>query len=133
MKYLLSPVVVVAILLCNSYCARAQTEVTLLVPGPMGRETMPKVIAGFENKTGDKVKMTFAVGSRDVEPYGTKQLVARGRESDVSIMFAPFPAARQLSRDLSWRSAFVRAPPSPTSPRLQPLSGRFSLPRPSRS
>jgi molybdate transport system substrate-binding protein len=33
------------------------------------------------------------VGSRDVEPYGTKQLVARGQASDVSIMFAPFPDA----------------------------------------
>jgi len=92
-KYLLSCIVMVAVLLGSSYGARAQTEITLLVPGPMGRETMPKVIAGFESKTGDKVKMTFAVGSRDVEPYGTKQLVARGQQSDVSIMFAPFPEA----------------------------------------
>jgi molybdate transport system substrate-binding protein len=92
-KYLLSFVVVVAVLLGSSYGARAQTEITLLVPGPMGRETMPKVVAGFESKTGNKVKMTFAVGSRDVEPYGTKQLVARGQGSDVSIMFAPFPEA----------------------------------------
>ena len=93
MKRLLSSLVFLAVLLCGSDGAWAQTEITLLVPGPMGRETMPMVVSGFESKTGNKVNMTFAVGSRDVEPYGTRQLVARGQALDVSIMFAPFPEA----------------------------------------
>jgi molybdate transport system substrate-binding protein len=92
-KYLLSSVVVVALLLANSCRAGAQTEITLLAPGPLGRETIEKLIAGFESKTGDKVKVTFGQGSRDSAPWGTRQLVARGAALDVSIMFAPFPAA----------------------------------------
>jgi molybdate transport system substrate-binding protein len=91
-KYLVSSVVVVALLLGNSYGARAQTEITLLAPGPM-RAPLDKLIAGFESKTGDKVKVTYGAGSRDTAPYGTRQLVARGGALDVSIMFAPFPAA----------------------------------------
>jgi molybdate transport system substrate-binding protein len=59
----------------------------------LGRETLEKLIAGFESKTGDKVKVTFGQGSRDSAPWGTRQLVARGAALDVSIMFAPFPAA----------------------------------------
>jgi molybdate transport system substrate-binding protein len=89
----LSLLVLFGILFGASYSARAQTEITLLVPSPMGRETMPQIVSGFESKTGNKVKITFAVGSRDVEPYGTKQMVAHGQTSDVSIMFAPFPEA----------------------------------------
>jgi molybdate transport system substrate-binding protein len=92
-KYLLSLVLVVALLLGNAYAARAQTEITLLAPGPMGRETMDKLIAGFESKTGDKVKVTYGQGSRDTPPYGTRQLVARGQALDVSIIFAPYPQA----------------------------------------
>jgi molybdate transport system substrate-binding protein len=91
-KYLLSSVVLAALLLGNSYGACAQTEITLLAPGPM-RAPLDKLIAGFEAKTGDKVKVTYGQGSRDTPPYGTRQLVARGQGLDVSIMFAPFPAA----------------------------------------
>ncbi len=93
MKYLPSSVVVVALLLGNACVSRAQTEITLLAPGPMGRETMDKLIAGFESKTGDKVKVTYGQGSRDTPPYGTRQLVARGQALDVSIIFAPYPQA----------------------------------------
>jgi molybdate transport system substrate-binding protein len=92
-KYLLSSAVVVALLLGNACVSRAQTEITLLAPGPMGRETMDKLIAGFESKTGDKVKVTYGQGSRDTPPYGTRQLVARGQALDVSIIFAPYPQA----------------------------------------
>jgi len=80
-------------LLVNPYVAFAQTVITLLVPGPMGRQLMPQLVAGFESKSGDKVEITFAQGSRDSAPWGTKQLVARGEGSDVSIMFSPFPEA----------------------------------------
>jgi len=92
-KYLLSSLLAAALLLGNSYAARAQTEITLLAPGPMGRETMDKLIAAFESKTGDKVKVTYGQGSRDTPPYGTRQLVARGQALDVSIIFAPYPPA----------------------------------------
>ncbi len=91
-KYLLSSVVIVAVLLGNSYGARAQTEITLLAPGPI-RAPLDKVIAGFESKTGDKVKVKYASGSRDSAPWGTRQLVARGEALDVSIMFSPFQPA----------------------------------------
>jgi molybdate transport system substrate-binding protein len=92
-KFLVSSLVFAALLLGNAYSARAQTQITLLVPGPMGRETMDELIAGFESKTGDKVKVTYGQGSRDTPPYGTRQLVARGQALDVSIIFAPYPPA----------------------------------------
>jgi molybdate transport system substrate-binding protein len=92
-KYCLLSVVVVTLSFGNSYSARAQTEITLLAPGPLGRETMDKLIAGFESKTGDKVKVTYGQGSRDTPPYGTRQLVVRGQALDVSIIFAPYPQA----------------------------------------
>jgi molybdate transport system substrate-binding protein len=91
-KYVLSSVVVAALLLTNSYSARAQTEITLLAPGPI-RGPLDKLIPGFESKTGDKVKVTYAGGSKDTPPYGTRQVVARGQALDVSIIFAPYPPA----------------------------------------
>jgi molybdate transport system substrate-binding protein len=91
-RYLLSSAVVVAVLLGHAYGAVAQTEITLLAPTPI-REPLEKSIAKFESKTGDKVTVTWSVGSRDTEPYGTRQLVARGEGKDISIMFAPFPEA----------------------------------------
>jgi len=92
-KHLATSLIALAALVGISPAARAQTQISLLVPGPMGRDNMQKVVSGFESKTGYKVNITFAVGSRDVEPYGTKQLVQHGQASDVSIMFAPFPEA----------------------------------------
>jgi molybdate transport system substrate-binding protein len=90
---LVSSLVFAALLLGNAYLARAQTEITLLVPGPMGRETVDKLIAGFESETGDKVKATYGQGSRETPPYGTRQLVAHDQALDVSIIFAPYPQA----------------------------------------
>jgi molybdate transport system substrate-binding protein len=93
MKGLLGSLALVAVLFGISSGAGAQSEVTLLMPGPMGRSLVPKIVSGFEMKSGIKVKISFAQGSRDTEPYGTKQLVAHGRAQDVSVMFAPFPEA----------------------------------------
>ncbi len=84
---------IAAVLLLSASGARAQTEITLLAPGPLGRETIDKLVANFEAKTGDKVKVTYGQGSRDTPPYGTRQLVARGQAQDVSIIFAPYPQA----------------------------------------
>ena len=92
MKYLFWSVFGIAFLLGSSCGARAQTEITLLAPGPI-RGPLDKVIPGFESKTGDKVKVTYGQGSRDTPPYGTRQLVARGQGLDVSIIFAPYPQA----------------------------------------
>ena len=92
-KFWCSSLVVTVLLLGNAYTARAQTEITLLVPGPMGRETVDKLIAGFESETGDKVQATYGQGSRETPPYGTRQLVAHGQALDVSIIFAPYPPA----------------------------------------
>jgi molybdate transport system substrate-binding protein len=92
MKYLLASLAIAAILL-GARVAQAQTEITLLVPGPLGRENINKLVANFEKETGDKVKVTFGQGSRDTPPYGTRQLVARGQAQDVSIIFAPYPQA----------------------------------------
>lgn len=92
MRYLLSSLFVAAVLLGNAFGARAQTEITLLAPGPI-RGPLDKLIPGFESKTGDKVKVTYGAGSRDTPPYGTRQLVARGQGLDVSIIFAPYPQA----------------------------------------
>jgi molybdate transport system substrate-binding protein len=84
---------IAAVLLLSASGARAQSEITLLAPGPLGRETIDKLVANFEAKTGDKVKVTYGQGSRDTPPYGTRQLVARGQAQDVSIIFAPYPQA----------------------------------------
>ncbi len=86
MKYLLWSVAIVALMLGRSYTASAQTEVTLLAPRPV-QEQMEKLIAGFESRTGYKVKPVWGSG------LGTKQQVANGEGGDVSIMFAPFPEA----------------------------------------
>lgn len=93
MRHFLRGVAVVAVLLGAAYAANAQSEITLLMPGPVGRDLVPGVVSGFESKTGNTVKITFAQGSRDTAPWGTKQLVARGQALDVSVMFAPFPDA----------------------------------------
>jgi molybdate transport system substrate-binding protein len=85
-KYLLSSVAIVTLLFGNSYSACAQTEVTLLAPGPI-KEPLDKLIAGFEGKTKYKVKVTYGTG------VSTRQQVARGEGLDVSIMFSPFPEA----------------------------------------
>src|SRR5262245_6912201 len=65
---------------------QAQSEVTLLAVGPMRAPTQ-KIIAGFEAKTGRKVKVTYGNG---VE---TRRTVAKGQPLDVSIIIAPFPGA----------------------------------------
>ena len=60
MKRLPSWVLVVAILLASAYAARAQNKITLLAPGPLGRETIDKLVMGFESKTGEKAKVTYS-------------------------------------------------------------------------
>jgi molybdate transport system substrate-binding protein len=84
MKYLILSLVVVALVLGNSYSARAQSEITLVAPGGI-RAAIEQLIPGFEHKTGLKVKATFGSGS------GTKQQVARGEAFDVPVVQPPYP------------------------------------------
>jgi molybdate transport system substrate-binding protein len=84
-KYLHSFVVTV-LLLGNSYGARAQGEISFLAPQPV-KESVEKLIPGFENKTGYKVKMTVGTG------LGTKQQVARGEAFDVPVILPPYAEA----------------------------------------
>lgn len=86
MKSLFSAVMVVALALGLSCSARAQSEITLLSPNPI-ESTMDKLVAGFEAKTGTKVKITYGSG------LGTRKQVASGQALDVSILFAPFQDA----------------------------------------
>lgn len=88
MKYLISFVVVLGLILGVAPNARAQTEITLLSPNPI-QATIDKLIADFEAKTGIHVKVTYGTG------VSTRKTVASGQAPDVSLLFAPFPEALQ--------------------------------------
>ena len=83
MKVLLSSAMFVALVFGNPSAARAQTEVTLIAPGGI-RTSIEKLIPGFEQKTGYKVKATFGSGG------GTKKQVIQGDAFDVPIVQPPF-------------------------------------------
>ena len=84
MKHLLSSLVVATLALGIASTARAQSEITLLAPGPI-REALDKAIAGFEAKSGTHVKVTYGGG------VPTRKQVASGQGLDVDLLFAPFP------------------------------------------
>jgi molybdate transport system substrate-binding protein len=81
-KYLLSFAAAAALLLGNSICAQAQTEITLIAPGG-ARAPLEKLIPAFESKTGYKVKATFGTG------LGTKKQVIQGDAFDVPVVQPP--------------------------------------------
>jgi molybdate transport system substrate-binding protein len=88
MKSLFSLFAAAALFLTLSTTAHAQTEVTLLVPNPIRRSIdKDKVAAGFEAKTGYKLKVTYGKG------MGTRRQVAQGEFFDVSILIPPYPEA----------------------------------------
>ena len=87
MKYLLSSLVLMSLMLPVVSAARAQTkEITLLSPNPIDA-TVNKLAADFEAKTGIHVKITYGTG------VSTRKTVASGQALDVSLLFAPFPEA----------------------------------------
>ncbi|PYU33745.1 MAG: hypothetical protein DMG31_08145 [Acidobacteria bacterium] len=86
MKYLLSTIFVVALIFGNSVRAKAQTEITLLAPGPT-RRTLDKILPALESKTGYKVKVTYGTGRTST------QSVAKGEPLDVSLIVAPITGA----------------------------------------
>jgi molybdate transport system substrate-binding protein len=86
MSYLFSAIFVVTLVLSGCIGARAQSEITLMAAGPMRRPT-EKIVAAFQAKTGNKVKVNYVNG---VE---TRQLVAKGQPLDVNLIIAPFASA----------------------------------------
>src|ERR1039457_5616600 len=82
MKYLISSVVVIILVLGNSYSARAQSEITVIAPGG-AKAALDQLIPGFERKTGFKVKATIGSG------LGTKKQVIQGDAFDVPIVQPP--------------------------------------------
>jgi len=88
-KYLLSPIVFIALVLGSARIVRAQSEITLLAPTPM-RAAMAKLLpifeaTTFEGKKSYKVKMTIN------NLLYTKQQIARGEAFDVAIVLPPYP------------------------------------------
>ena len=83
MKHLVSSFLAVSLVLGLSATVRAQNEITLLAPGPI-REPLDKLLAGFQTKTGTRVKVTYAGG------VPTRKQVASGKGLDVDLLFAPF-------------------------------------------
>jgi molybdate transport system substrate-binding protein len=77
---------VIALVFGGWASARAQNEITLLAVGPMRAPTQ-KIVANFEAKTGNKVKVTYGNGAE------TRRTVAKGQALDVSLIIAPFPGA----------------------------------------
>ena len=86
MKSKLWLVGLIALALGTSAGARAQSEITLLSPNPI-KETVDKLVANFEAKTGNKVKITYGSG------VGTRETVAKGGALDATLLFAPFDDA----------------------------------------
>ena len=86
MKYLTALLVTLALILRFASGTHAQTEITLLSPNPI-QETINKLTADFEKKTGTHVKVTYGTG------VSTRKDVAAGKAQDVSLMFSPFPEA----------------------------------------
>ena len=65
------------------FTAQAQSEITLLAPGPM-RTPLDKIVANFQPKTKYKVKVTYGTG------LSTRQSIAKGEPLDVTLAVAPF-------------------------------------------
>ena len=79
-----SAIFVIVLVLAGWTRARAQSEITLLAVGPM-RAPTARIVANFEAKTGQKVKVTYGNGAE------TRRMVAKGQGLDVSLIIAPFP------------------------------------------
>lgn len=86
MKTRFALLVAAAVLLGVVCSTSAQTEITLLSPNPI-EETINTVVADFQAKTGNRVKVTYGTG------VGTRKTVASGGALDVTLLFAPFDEA----------------------------------------
>jgi molybdate transport system substrate-binding protein len=61
-------------------------EIALLSPNPI-KETIDRLVANYEAKTGNHVQVTYGTG------VGTRDTVAKGGAKDVTLLFAPFDDA----------------------------------------
>ncbi len=66
--------------------AYAQNQIDLLSPNPI-KETVDRLVANFQAKTGTHVNVTYGTG------VGTRKTVAAGGAKDVTMLFAPFDDA----------------------------------------
>ena len=66
----------------SAFTVQAQSEITLLAPGPM-RTPLDKIVANFQAKTNYKVKVTYGTG------LSTRQSIAKGEPLDVTLAVAP--------------------------------------------
>src|SRR2546423_6909072 len=86
MKRLAATAAAFVTVFCLSSRASAQTEITLLSPNPI-KETIDRLVADYQSKTGNRVKITYGSG------VGTRETVAKGGAQDVTLLFAPFDDA----------------------------------------
>src|SRR5712691_10018213 len=82
MRYAVPLTAVLALVFGQASTLRAD-EVTLVAPGGM-RCTMDKLVAGFEKKTGHKLKPTIGSGG------ATHQQVVKGDPFDVPVVQPPY-------------------------------------------
>src|SRR2546427_11725925 len=75
-------ILLLALTAANVFTAQAQSEITLLAPGPM-RTPLDKIVANFQAKTKYKVKVTYGTG------LSTRQSIAKGEPLDVTLAVAP--------------------------------------------
>jgi molybdate transport system substrate-binding protein len=85
-RHLFATIFALALVFGGGIGACAQSEITLLAPGP-SRAPIDKIVANFQAKTNYKVKVTYVNG------LATRQTVAKGQPLDVSLIIAPFPGA----------------------------------------
>src|SRR4051812_37159725 len=85
-KHCLSTIFASALIFGSLVSARAQGEITLLASSP-AKATIDKVVAGFEAKSGLKVKVTY------LGYVPTRTSVAQGKGLDVDLLAAPYPGA----------------------------------------
>ena len=81
-----SAIFVMALVFGGLVGAHAQSEITLLAP-TIARKPIDTIIANFQAKTGNKVKVTYVNGT------AARQSVAKGQTLDVSLIIGPFPGA----------------------------------------
>jgi molybdate transport system substrate-binding protein len=81
-----SAILVVALVLGGWISVQAQSEITLLAP-TIARKPIDTIVANFQAKTNNKVKVTYVNGT------AARQNVAKGQPGDVSLIIAPFPGA----------------------------------------
>jgi len=85
-RYVAALVTALGLIVGIAFKANAQAQLTLLSPNPI-EDTINKLTADFEKKSGIHVSVTYGTG------VGTRKTVASGQALDVSLLFSPFAEA----------------------------------------